>query len=160
MTQVIPVYGREPALAVERSCCAVSSALDVFARSAPASSTRAHSGRAPRLPGIPVPTELDKMLAGQPYDPLDADLASKRARARNLCQALNATREADVEERRRLLVTLFGRGASTAGRWSSFLSFGARLSCWPPAVTIAGPAPMLPRDDGQLRSRPGQGPWR
>ena len=60
-----------------------------------------------------MPTERDKMLAGQPYDPLDAELVSERARARDHCQALNATREADADERRRLLVSLFGRGGDT-----------------------------------------------
>ena len=75
-----------------------------------------------------MPTELDKMLAGQPYDPLDADLASKRARARDLCQALNATREADAEERRRLLVALFGRGGDTV--WMQppfFCDYGSNI---------------------------------
>ncbi|MEO6237630.1 MAG: sugar O-acetyltransferase, partial [Vicinamibacterales bacterium] len=56
--------------------------------------------------------ERDKMLAGELYDPLDAELAAARVRARDLCQALNATREADVDERRRALTALFGRGGN------------------------------------------------
>jgi maltose O-acetyltransferase len=57
-----------------------------------------------------VSSEREKMLAGELYDPLDAELAAARVRARDLCQALNATREADEAERRRLLIDLFGAG--------------------------------------------------
>jgi maltose O-acetyltransferase len=53
------------------------------------------------------------MLAGEPYDPLDPELVRKRERARELCQELNATREADAEHRRRILVSLLGRGGDT-----------------------------------------------
>jgi maltose O-acetyltransferase len=60
-----------------------------------------------------MPSERQKMLAGEPYDPLDADLVAARERARNLCQALNATREAEHETRRRLLRELFGAGGDT-----------------------------------------------
>lgn len=59
-------------------------------------------------------TERDRMLAGKPYDPHDAELVAARQRARDLCQTLNATREADTDERRRLLVDLFGeKGGDT-----------------------------------------------
>ena len=57
-----------------------------------------------------MPSERDKMLAGELYDPLDSELAAARVRARDLCQDLNATREADETERRRLLIDLFGAG--------------------------------------------------
>jgi maltose O-acetyltransferase len=40
-------------------------------------------------------TEKDKMLAGEPYDPLDSELVRPSERARELCQDLNATRERD-----------------------------------------------------------------
>jgi len=53
------------------------------------------------------------MLAGEPYDPLDPELVAARARARDLCQALNATRESEVEVRRGILRELFGRGGDT-----------------------------------------------
>lgn len=49
------------------------------------------------------------MLAGELYDPLDPELAEARDRARELCQALNATREIDRDERQRLQGELFGR---------------------------------------------------
>ena len=57
-----------------------------------------------------MPGEWEKMIAGELYDPLDPALVSARVRARNLCQALNATSEEDQEERRRLLVELLGAG--------------------------------------------------
>ena len=57
-----------------------------------------------------MPTEREKMLAGELYDPLDPELAQARERARNLCQDLNATREAQQDERRRILRELFGSG--------------------------------------------------
>ena len=58
-------------------------------------------------------TEREKMLAGELYDPLDPELVAGRARARDLCQALNATREAQAEERRRILSDLFGAGGDS-----------------------------------------------
>ena len=58
-------------------------------------------------------SERDKMLAGESYDPLDAELVAARTRARDLCQALNATREAEQDERRRILCQLFGAGGDT-----------------------------------------------
>ena len=58
-------------------------------------------------------TEREKMLAGELYDPMDPVLVRDRDRARDLCQDLNATREAQTDERRRLLVELFGTGGET-----------------------------------------------
>jgi len=58
-------------------------------------------------------TERQKMLIGDLYDPLDAELSSARERARDLCQTLNATREAEQEVRRRILSELFGKGGET-----------------------------------------------
>ena len=57
--------------------------------------------------------ERQKMLRGELYDPLDSELVSARERARDLCQALNATREAEQEARRRILSELFGKGGET-----------------------------------------------
>jgi maltose O-acetyltransferase len=53
------------------------------------------------------------MLAGEPYDPVDPDLVARRARARDLCQALNATREDETDRRRTILCGLFGSGGDT-----------------------------------------------
>jgi maltose O-acetyltransferase len=60
-----------------------------------------------------MPTEREKMLAGELYDALDPELVAARNRARDLCQALNATREADQELRRRLCQELFGKGGES-----------------------------------------------
>ena len=53
------------------------------------------------------------MLAGELYDPLDPELVGARERARDLCQVINATREGEQEERRRLVRELFGAGGDT-----------------------------------------------
>jgi maltose O-acetyltransferase len=58
-------------------------------------------------------SERLKMLAGELYEPTDPELVAARARARDLCQALNATREAQEDERRRLLLELFGAGGDS-----------------------------------------------
>jgi len=55
-------------------------------------------------------SERQKMLDGELYDPLDRELVEARDRARDLCQTLNATREAQQEERRKILTELFGVG--------------------------------------------------
>jgi maltose O-acetyltransferase len=60
-----------------------------------------------------MPSEKDKMLAGQLYDPLDEELVRARDRARGLCQDLNATREADQDLRRRILQELLGQGGDS-----------------------------------------------
>ena len=53
------------------------------------------------------------MLAGEMYDALDPELVAARARARDLCQDLNATRESDEIRRRAILRDLFGAGGET-----------------------------------------------
>jgi maltose O-acetyltransferase len=58
-------------------------------------------------------SEKEKMLAGELYDPFDPELVRGRDRARYLCQTLNATREADQEQRRRILKELFGAGGAS-----------------------------------------------
>jgi maltose O-acetyltransferase len=62
---------------------------------------------------VAMPTEREKMLAGELYDPLDAELVAARQRARDLCQDLNATREAQQDERRRILRALLGSGGDS-----------------------------------------------
>jgi maltose O-acetyltransferase len=63
--------------------------------------------------GEQMPSEREKMIAGELYDPLDTELLAGRERARDLCQELNATREAETHRRRRILVALFGRGGDS-----------------------------------------------
>lgn len=58
-------------------------------------------------------TEAEKMLAGELYDPMDSELTAARMRARDLCQALNASREAQQDERRRILRALFAAGGDS-----------------------------------------------
>jgi len=75
-----------------------------------------------------MPSEREKMLSGEPYDPFDPELVQARDRARDLCQTLNATREADVEERRRILKELFGAGGESV--WMQppfFCDYGSNI---------------------------------
>lgn len=58
-------------------------------------------------------SEKEKMLAGELYDPLDAELVQARERARDLCQDLNMSREKDQQDRRRILMELFGQGGES-----------------------------------------------
>jgi maltose O-acetyltransferase len=67
-----------------------------------------------------MPTEREKMLAGELYDALDPELVAARNRARDLCQILNASREADQEVRRQLLIQLFGAGGDTVWMQTPF----------------------------------------
>lgn len=57
--------------------------------------------------------EWDRMVAGELYDPLDAELVRAREQARDRCQELNATRERDQDLRRRLVKELFGKGGDS-----------------------------------------------
>jgi maltose O-acetyltransferase len=73
-------------------------------------------------------TERQKMLAGELYDALDPELTSARERARDLCQTLNATRERDQDERRRILTQLFGKGGESV--WMQppfFCDYGSNI---------------------------------
>jgi maltose O-acetyltransferase len=75
-----------------------------------------------------VRSEKEKMLAGELYDPLDADLVQARDRARDLCQDLNATREKDQDARRRILIDLFGKGGESV--WMQppfFCDYGSNI---------------------------------
>jgi maltose O-acetyltransferase len=75
-----------------------------------------------------MPSEREKMLAGELYDPLDPELVTGRERARDLCQALNATRESETEVRRGLLRELFGAGGESV--WMQppfFCDYGANI---------------------------------
>jgi maltose O-acetyltransferase len=73
-------------------------------------------------------SEREKMLAGELYDPLAPDLVAARDRARDLCQVLNATREGEQEERRRIVRELFGAGGDTV--WMQppfFCDYGSNI---------------------------------
>jgi maltose O-acetyltransferase len=73
-------------------------------------------------------SELQKMVSGELYDPADPELVTARTRARDLCQALNATREIQQEERRRLLRDLFAKGGDSV--WMQppfFCDYGSNI---------------------------------
>ena len=73
-------------------------------------------------------TERRKMLDGELYDPMDPELVADRTRARDLCQALNATKEAEADERRRLLRARFGAGGASV--WMQppfFCDYGSNI---------------------------------
>ena len=75
-----------------------------------------------------MPSEREKMLAGELYDALDPELVAARERARDLCRALNATREGEPEPRRGILRELFGAGGNTV--WMQppfFCDYGANI---------------------------------
>ena len=75
-----------------------------------------------------MPTEREKMLAGELYDPLEPELVQARNRARDLCQDLNATRETEQEVRRRILIELFGSGGDSVWMQPPFLcDYGSNI---------------------------------
>jgi maltose O-acetyltransferase len=55
-----------------------------------------------------MPTEREKMLSGALYDASDPELVLARRRARDLLRTLNASRDEEIEERRRILRELLG----------------------------------------------------
>jgi maltose O-acetyltransferase len=74
-------------------------------------------------------SERQKMIAGQLYDPLDGELVAARERARDLCRDLNTTRDAEDDERRRILLELFGAGGDTV--WMQppfFCDYGSNIA--------------------------------
>jgi hypothetical protein len=73
-------------------------------------------------------TEQQKMLAGELYDPMDPELVAARVNARDICQALNATGEAEQEKRRQILQELFGEGGDSV--WMQppfFCDYGSNI---------------------------------
>src|SRR5688500_12419857 len=73
-------------------------------------------------------TEREKMLAGELYDPMDSELVAARTLARDLCQELNATGEAEQDRRRELLRRLLPVGGDTV--WMQppfFCDYGANI---------------------------------
>lgn len=73
-------------------------------------------------------SEHQKMVRGELYDPMEAGLVAARARARDLCLDLNATREAEEETRRGILRALFGAGGDTV--WMQppfFCDYGSNI---------------------------------
>ena len=74
-------------------------------------------------------SELDKMLAGELYDPGDAELGAMRIKARELCAELNASGEADTERRRAILTDLFKSGGDSVLMQPPFYcDYGSNIS--------------------------------
>lgn len=73
-------------------------------------------------------TERDKMLAGELYDALNADLVRERSRVRDLCHKLNETRESDRELRRQLALEIFAKGGDTVSLQPPFFcDYGSNI---------------------------------
>lgn len=73
-------------------------------------------------------SERQKMLDGELYDPMDAELVAGRSRARELCRALNNSPEAEHERRRTILTELFGGGGRSV--WMQppfFCDYGSNI---------------------------------
>ena len=68
------------------------------------------------------------MLAGELYDPLDAQLSQERQRARDLCKLLNDSREDQQEERRRILSELFGKATDAWIQPPFFCDYGTNTT--------------------------------
>lgn len=74
-------------------------------------------------------SERAKMLSGEAYDPLDAELAAMRRKARELTKALNDSRDDQQELRAALCAELFG--AAGEGLWIEppfFCDYGSNIS--------------------------------
>jgi maltose O-acetyltransferase len=68
------------------------------------------------------------MRAGELYDPLAPELVAARRRARDLCWALNATRDSQAATRRRILTKLFAAGGDSV--WMQppfFCDYGSNI---------------------------------
>ena len=61
-----------------------------------------------------MPTELEKMVSGQPYDALDPELVTARDLVRDWLLELNNSRESEQLHRRELLQRIFHRGGDSA----------------------------------------------
>ena len=74
-------------------------------------------------------SQRERMVAGEMYDALDPELVAARVRARDLCQALNATRERDDTARRQILRELFAAGGETVWLQPPFYcDYGTNIS--------------------------------
>ncbi len=60
-----------------------------------------------------MPSERERMLAGELYDPTDPELVRARARARELCRRLSVTDPSEQVARARIAADLFRAGGST-----------------------------------------------
>jgi maltose O-acetyltransferase len=74
-------------------------------------------------------SEKEKMLGGELYDPLDAELTAERRRARLLFKALNDTRDDQQGERARLIKELIpGAGAGVWIEPPFYCDYGTNIT--------------------------------
>jgi maltose O-acetyltransferase len=79
--------------------------------------------------GQPMPSEWDKMVSGQLYNPLDPAVFALRRRARDLTKAYNDTGDAEQAERGRVLGELIGHAGKNL--WIEppfFCDYGANIT--------------------------------
>jgi maltose O-acetyltransferase len=73
-------------------------------------------------------TEKDRMLSGELYDPLDPELVAARARCREICQRLNASREDQPAERASILAELLGCESDAWVQPPFYCDYGTNIS--------------------------------
>lgn len=82
----------------------------------------------PLLVYFVMKTEKQKMIAGELYDPYDAQLIVERRRARDLLKSLNDSREDEQEERARILAELIGKETDAAIQPPFFCDYGTNIA--------------------------------
>jgi maltose O-acetyltransferase len=87
-------------------------------------------------------TERQKMLAGELYDPFDPELVAAREHARLLCYTLNATRESEQSERRRILRNSLALAAIPLGCNLPSTVITAQISIWVTAYISTSTVPF------------------
>lgn len=76
-----------------------------------------------------MPTEKQKMLAGQPYNPADPELAAEGLRARTLCHQFNALApNADAAARQALLASLLNADGPATITAPFFCDYGYNIT--------------------------------
>lgn len=73
-------------------------------------------------------TEKEKMLAGELYDPFDAQLCKERQHARELLKRLNDSREDELQQRAAILAELLGRETDAMIQPPFFCDYGSNIS--------------------------------
>src|SRR5688500_10204136 len=73
-------------------------------------------------------TEKQKMLAGELYEPCDAQLVAERRRARDLLKRLNDSREDEQKERARIFAELIGTETDAAIQPPFFCDYGTNIA--------------------------------
>jgi maltose O-acetyltransferase len=74
-----------------------------------------------------MPTEKDKMLAGQLYDPQDPELVQAFNHVRELLLRYNQTRESEKDARRRILEQILGYESDAWIQPPFFCDYGTNL---------------------------------